>query len=150
MKLLYDGACPICRRQIQWLKRRDRDDSLAVEDVSDPAFAPGRYGLSQEEVLGALHGVLPDGRVHGRRLDAIRQAYQAVGLGWLIAPIGWPLVGWVCKHLYGAFARNRVRLGGPFSGCPRKLRLRQGRSTPRLETGGADAEARAAGRGSSP
>ena len=110
VKLLYDGACPFCRREVQWLKRRDRGGNLAIEDISDPAFDPGQYGLTREEVMGVLHGVLPDGRVV-RGLEAMRQAYQAIGLGWLVVPTGWPLVGRVCDHVYGAFARNRVRLG---------------------------------------
>lgn len=110
LKLLYDGECPFCRREIEWLKRRDRDGNLAVENIADPAFDPAQYGLTQQEVMDALHGVLPDGRVV-RRVEAVRQAYQAVGLGWLVAPTRLPVVGWVFDCLYGVFARNRVRLG---------------------------------------
>jgi predicted DCC family thiol-disulfide oxidoreductase YuxK len=113
LKLLYDGKCPFCRREVEWLKRRDRNGHLALEDISDPDFDPGQYGLTIEEVTGVLHGVLPDGRVV-RRVEAIRQAYQAVGLGWLTAPTRWPVVNWVADSLYGAFARNRVRLGRLF------------------------------------
>ena len=110
VKLLYDGTCPFCRREVQWLKQRDRGDFLAVEDIADPTFDPGKYGLTREEVMGVLHGVLPDGRVV-RRVEAIRRAYQAVGLGWLVAPTGWPVLAWVFDGLYGAFARHRRGLG---------------------------------------
>lgn len=113
VKLLYDGACPFCRREIQWLKRRDCAGSLAMEDISDPAFDPGPYGLTKNDVVGALHGVCPDGRVV-RGLEALRQAYQAIGLGWLVAPTGWPLIGWVFDRCYEAFSRNRIRLGKVF------------------------------------
>jgi predicted DCC family thiol-disulfide oxidoreductase YuxK len=113
VKLLYDGACPFCRREVEWLKRRDRHGNLAIEDISDPAFDPGPYGLTKEEVMGALHGVLPDGRVV-RGLEAVRRAYRAIGLGWLVAPTGWPVVGQVCDQFYGAFAHNRIRLGRLF------------------------------------
>jgi predicted DCC family thiol-disulfide oxidoreductase YuxK len=60
--------------------------------------------------VGVLHGVLADGRVV-RRVEAIRQAYQAVGLGWLVAPTRWPVVRWVLDGMYGIFARNRIRWG---------------------------------------
>ena len=109
-KLLYDGECPFCRREVEWLRRRDREGHLALEDIADPGFDPAQYGLTREEVVGVLHGILPDGRVV-RRVEAIRQAYQAVGLGWLVAPTRWPVVRWVLDGMYGIFARNRIRWG---------------------------------------
>jgi len=38
------------------------------------------------------------------------KAYRAVGLGWLLAPAGWPVLGWFFDGLYAVFARYRVRL----------------------------------------
>lgn len=112
-KLLYDGECPFCRREVEWLRRHDRAGKLAMEDIADPAFDPGQYGLTREEVMGVLHGVLPDGRIV-RRVEAIREAYRAVGLGWLVAPTRLPVIHWALDCLYGVFARNRVRLGRLF------------------------------------
>jgi predicted DCC family thiol-disulfide oxidoreductase YuxK len=113
VKLLYDGDCAFCRREIAWLKRRDREGRLALEDISALGFDPARYGLSWQEVRGVLHGVLPDGRIV-RRVEAIRQAYRAVGLGWLAAPTRLPVVSWLLDCAYGTFARNRTRLGQMF------------------------------------
>ncbi len=110
LKLLYDGDCPFCRREAQWLKRRDRDGRLALEDISALGFDPSRYGLTRQEVMGVLHGVLPDGRIV-RGVEAVRQAYQAIGLGWLVAPTRLPGVRWVLDRMYGVFARNRAGLG---------------------------------------
>jgi predicted DCC family thiol-disulfide oxidoreductase YuxK len=110
LKLLYDGECPFCRREVEWLKRRNRRMLLRFEDISDPQFDPGRYGLTREEVNRALHGVLPDGKVV-RGMAAVRRAYRAVGLGWLAGPTGWPGVRWIADRLYAAFARNRAMLG---------------------------------------
>ncbi len=110
LKLLYDGECPFCRREVEWLKRRDREGKLVMEDIAAPDFDPARYGLTRQEVTGVLHGILPDGRVV-RRLEAIQEAYRAVGLGWLVAPIRLPVVHGALDCLYGVFARNRVRLG---------------------------------------
>ncbi len=110
VKLLYDGECPFCRREVEWLKRRDRHGRLALEDIAAIGFDPARYGLTRQEVAGVLHGILPDGRVV-RRVEALRQAYQAVGLGWLVAPTRLPIVRGVLDGLYGVFAGHRVRLG---------------------------------------
>ena len=110
VKVLYDGKCPVCRHEVAWLKRRDTHGRLALEDISNPAFDPGHYGLSAAEVSGGLHGVLPDGRVV-RRVEAIREMYGAVGLGWLAAPTGWPVFRGIADRLYRLFARHRAGLG---------------------------------------
>jgi predicted DCC family thiol-disulfide oxidoreductase YuxK len=69
-KLLYDGDCPFCRREVEWLKRRDHNDRLAIENIAALGFDPAKYGLSREEVMGSLHGIFPDGRVV-RRVEAL-------------------------------------------------------------------------------
>jgi predicted DCC family thiol-disulfide oxidoreductase YuxK len=112
-KLLYDGECPICRREVEWLKRRDHRGRLVAEDISSPNFHAEAYGLCQTDVMAVMHGVLPDGRIV-RRTVAIREAYRAVGLGWIVAPLSWPVIGWLADKAYGVFARNRVALGRLF------------------------------------
>ena len=109
-KLLYDGECPICRREIEWLQSRDQAGRLVAEDITDPNFHTGEYGLTQKDVMCVLHGILPDGRIV-RRVEAIREAYRVVGLGWIAAVLSWPVVGWLADMAYGVFARNRVALG---------------------------------------
>ena len=112
-KLLYDGECPFCVREVRWLQRRNRLDHLAFEDVSSPDFDPSSLRMTREELLGVIHGVFPDGRIVSR-VEVFRQAYRAVGLGWLLAPTGWPVLRWGCDGLYSLFARYRVRLGRLF------------------------------------
>jgi len=109
-RLLYDGACPICRREVAWLKRRDRLGNLQLEDISARGFDPARYGLTREAVDGVLHGIRHDGVVV-RGMDAVREAYRSVGLGWLTAPTSLPGLKWAADRLYGWFARNRTALG---------------------------------------
>jgi predicted DCC family thiol-disulfide oxidoreductase YuxK len=113
VKLLYDGDCPFCRREVEWLKRRDRSGNLVLENIAAIGFDPVSYGLTREEVMGRLHGILPDGRVV-RGMEAVRRAYQAAGLGWLVAPTKLPIVRGMTDVMYGVFARNRVRLGRMF------------------------------------
>ncbi len=112
-KLLYDGECPFCRLEARWLGRLGRGGRLALEDIAAADFDPGRYGVTLEALMGSLYGVYPDGRLT-RGMETFRQAYRAVGLGWLLAPTGWPGLRWVFDVLYNLFARYRVRLGGLF------------------------------------
>jgi predicted DCC family thiol-disulfide oxidoreductase YuxK len=114
-KLLYDGQCPFCRREMQWLQHRNRQGRLAFEDISAPGFSAAHYGLMQTEVMGVMHGVFPDGRVV-RKVAAFREAYRLVGLGWLLAPTAWPGLRWLSDRGYEWFARHRVTIGKYFGG----------------------------------
>ncbi len=60
--------------------------------------------------MGVMHGVFPDGRVV-TKVEAFRQAYKMVGLGWLLAPTRWPLLRNLADWGYECFARNRVAIG---------------------------------------
>lgn len=110
-RLLFDGDCPMCRREVAWLKRRDRHGNLDLENIASPDFNPSRYGLSLPEANRVLHGVRPDGTV-AKGMDAVHEAYRAVGLGWVLAPTRLPGLRQASDLLYGLFARNRVALGG--------------------------------------
>lgn len=109
-KLLYDGQCPFCCLEVRWLKRWNRHGYLVFEDITAVDFDASRYGVTQQDLMGVIHGVFPDGRIV-RKIEAFRQAYRAVGLGWLLAPTGWPVFRWFFDWLYEWFARNRVFLG---------------------------------------
>ena len=112
-KVLFDGESPYCRFEIRWLQRWNRKGRLVFEDITGASFDASQYGVSPETLMAVFHGVFPDGRViHGP--EVFRQAYRAVGLGWLWAPTGWPLLRPVFDRLYAVFARHRVSLGRLF------------------------------------
>ena len=108
--LLYDGECPFCSREVQWLKDRDRQGRLALVDISAIGFDPSRYGLTRDEVDSRLHAIRDDGTV-ARGMDAVCEAYRAVGLGWVVAATRWPGLRTATDWAYSVFARNRVRWG---------------------------------------
>lgn len=111
--MLYDGACPFCRQEVRWLSYWNRNGNLIFEDITGPSFDPAKYGVTFDEVHGTLYGVLADGSIV-RGVEVFRQAYKAVGLGWVVAPTGWPLLRPIFDFAYRVFARYRVRLGRLF------------------------------------
>ena len=115
LTLLYDGGCPLCLREVTFLRRRDERlhpgaPQLAFVDIDDPAYAPSAHaGIGYREAMGRIHAVTADGTVL-RDVTVFRRAYQLVGLGWLYAPTRWPLLGPLVDHLYGLWAAARLRL----------------------------------------
>ena len=111
IKVLYDGECPLCAREISFLRRRNRRGLIAFEDIALPGFDARRYGLDQHTVMSRIHGVLPDGAVI-EGVEVFRRLYASIGLGWLVAPTRWPLLRGLFDRAYRVFARNRLRWTG--------------------------------------
>ena len=115
--ILVDGECPLCRREanmLRWLD--DGRGRLRIEDISSPEFDPSKYGRSMEELMGQIHGVMPNGAVI-KGMAVFRRAYEAVDLGWLLAPTNWPILNRISDACYSWFARNRLRLTGRAGEC---------------------------------
>ncbi|MET0343282.1 MAG: DUF393 domain-containing protein [Polyangiales bacterium] len=116
VKLLYDGECPLCVREVKMLARLNRRHKLALEDIAAADFDASRYGRSYEELMGSIHGVLPDGSLI-TGMEVFRRAYAAVGLGMLAAPSAWPVLRPIFDRAYTLFARNRLRITGRSDAC---------------------------------
>lgn len=111
IKVLYDGDCPLCKREVAMLRRMDRRNRVAMEDIADPAFDPSRYGRTQRDVMDRIHGVLPDGTVI-EGMDVFRGLYNAVGWGWLMNWTRLPIARPITDAMYRGFARHRLTLTG--------------------------------------
>ena len=113
MKLtyLYDGACPLCAGEVDGLRRRDVEGQLCLVDISASSFDASRYGRTLEELMTRMHAIDGEGRTLVA-MDAVRAAYEAVGLGWLVAPTRWQVLRPLFDRLYAWIARNRYRLRG--------------------------------------
>jgi len=123
-RLFYDGACPICRREVLWLHRRSPQAIEAV-DTSLESFDAARFGLTAEQVDAALYGLRPDGSLTVG-MDSLREGYRLAGLGWLIGWTAWRPARPLFDAFYRAFARNRMRIGrllGRSDDCSDSCRL---------------------------
>ena len=117
IELLFDGDCPLCAREVAFLRRRRHADRVRWTDIAARDFDPARHGLTHDDVMGQIHGVLPDGRVL-TGMEVFRRVYAAVGIGWVLAPSSWPGIGRVFDAGYAWFARNRLRWTGREEVCP--------------------------------
>jgi predicted DCC family thiol-disulfide oxidoreductase YuxK len=106
LTIYYDASCPLCNAEICNLRLRDTQSLLRLQDASSPAFSGGPVGVSHADLMTLIHAVTNDGRLV-KGVEVFRLAYAAVGLGWVVAITGWPLVGRLADALYPVIARNR-------------------------------------------
>lgn len=113
LEIFYDGECPLCRREIALLRRMDRHGRLALTDIAAPGFRPPP-GVDHATLMARIHARRGDGPlIEG--VEVFRRAYQALGLGPLVALTRLPGVRHGLDRAYDWFARNRLRLTG--RGC---------------------------------
>lgn len=60
VEVFFDGQCPLCRREIDWLRRMDSQQRIAFTDISEPTFSPSAQGLSLSREAQIDRGGRPD------------------------------------------------------------------------------------------
>ena len=113
IKLLYDGACPLCVREVNFLKSKDGDRGLInfVDIAADDYDPADNAGIDFETAMGRIHAVLPDGEIV-QNVEVFRRTYDILGIGWIYAITKIPIFGSLADILYGVWADYRLLLTG--------------------------------------
>jgi len=111
LTLYYDAACPVCALEMDHLRARDTHGRLVLIDIAEPGFDAAAHGATLQAMDAQIHARHADGR-WSIGVEALRFAYDAVGLGWLWRPTGWPLLEPLADHAYRLFARHRRAISG--------------------------------------
>ena len=113
IKLLYDGECPLCLREVNFLLKRDAGRGIVkFVDIADPNYrAEDNGGVDFATAMGRIHAVLPDGSVI-KNVAVFRRVYEELGMGWIYAITKLPLFGAIADWLYGIWADWRLKLTG--------------------------------------
>lgn len=103
----YDGACPLCLREIAVMRRLDWRDAINFVDVSDNA--PVGCPIDQEELLSRFHA--SDGGKLLSGAAAFAAMWRAIPL---LRPLGLmariPVVLGFLERTYALFLRHRPKL----------------------------------------
>lgn len=111
VEVFYDGECPLCMREIDMLRRRDRAGRIVFTDIAAPGFDSASVGLDHDALMKRIHARLPTGElIEG--VEVFRRLYAAVGFGTLVAMTRLPVVSQGLDLAYKVFAKNRLRLTG--------------------------------------
>lgn len=88
--LFFDGYCPLCVNEVQHLRRLDKRGVLQFEDIQHPGVAE-RWPQIDNAEAGRILLELDNGTLF-KGLDVTHRAWSLMGLGWLTAPLRWPLL----------------------------------------------------------
>ncbi|MBI4783735.1 MAG: DUF393 domain-containing protein [Oscillatoriophycideae cyanobacterium NC_groundwater_1537_Pr4_S-0.65um_50_18] len=113
IKLLYDGECPLCVREVNFLRKRDAGRGLVnfVDIAAEDYTAEANGGVDFATAMGRIHAVLPDNTVI-KDVAVFRRVYEILGMGWIYAITKLPIVGFLADALYGIWADWRLALTG--------------------------------------
>lgn len=109
LRVFYDGACPVCSREMAFYKRRDSNRRLECIDIAGPQFAAADYGLDAARADEVMHVRTADGRTD-TGVYAFVAIWEALGMGLPVALTRIPGVLSVMRWGYRLFAANRRRL----------------------------------------
>jgi predicted DCC family thiol-disulfide oxidoreductase YuxK len=116
LTVFFDGACPICDREIALMRRLNRRRRLAFCDFSRPDYDTASINISPAELGRVIHARWADGNVI-TGVEVFRAMWDAVGLGVLARLSRLSLVEPLVLNAYAWFARNRLWLTGRSHAC---------------------------------
>jgi predicted DCC family thiol-disulfide oxidoreductase YuxK len=108
LMLFFDGACPLCRLEMDRLRERDGLRRLVFVDIAEPGFDPAPWAVTLADMQALIHAARPDGSLL-IGIDALHQAYTAVGLGHWTVPTTLPGLRPLLGRAYALFARRRYQ-----------------------------------------
>lgn len=113
IKLLYDGECPLCVREVNFLLKKDAGRGIInFVDIADRNYNPQENSnIDFETAMGRIHAITNDGTIL-RNVEVFRRIYEELGMGWIYAVTKLPIVGNIADWFYGVWADWRLKLTG--------------------------------------
>ena len=110
LTLLFDGGCPLCLREVKFLRSRDKLENISFVDIDSSNYEPDLYlGISYKDAMGRIHAINKSGEIL-KDVAVFREAYRLVGLGWIYAPTRLPILGLLIDQIYKIWAKWRLPL----------------------------------------
>lgn len=112
IRLLYDGECPICKREICVLQKKDRQASVKFIDISSEEFLPKEHGnIDYKTAMSQIHAIDAEGRpLVG--IPAFAAVYARCQMLTLSTLMRIPLIKEGFHLFYKLFAKNRLWITG--------------------------------------
>ena len=112
LSFLYDGGCPLCQRETNFLKKKDVLNKIKFVDINSDKYNPKIFNdISYAEAMLTLHGILDNGKII-KGLDVLAYAYELVELGWVYYPLKIQVLGKFFRLIYSFWAKHRLQITG--------------------------------------
>ena len=109
---LFDGGCPLCLRETNFLKSKDELNKIDFVDINSVNYNPILFkDISYAEAMSNLHGILENGNII-KGLDVLAYSYELIGLGWVYYPLKIEFFAPVLRLLYKYWAKYRLKITG--------------------------------------
>ena len=110
LTIFFDGGCPLCKREVDFLQSKNQKGSLRFIDINEPDFSlEPKYGITYRKAMERIHALRSDGSVI-KDIKVFQEAYDLIGLGWIYAPTKMPVIDKIFEILYRLWARFRLKL----------------------------------------
>ncbi len=109
---LFDGGCPLCLRETNFLKSKDELNKIEFVDINNVNYNPILFkDISYSEAMSNLHGILENGNII-KGLDVLAYSYELIGLGWVYYPLKIEFLSPVLRLFYKYWAKYRLKITG--------------------------------------
>ena len=108
---LFDGECPLCLKETNFLKNKDQLKKILFVDISNNYNPSNFNNITYDTAMKNLHGILRSGDTI-KGIDVLAYSYELVGLGWIYYPVKFPLVSQLIRFAYKYWAKYRLKLTG--------------------------------------
>ena len=109
---LFDGGCPLCLRETNFLKSKDELNKIDFVDINNVNYNPILFkDITYAEAMSNLHGILENGNII-KGLDVLAYSYELIGLGWVYYPLKIEFLAPVLRFFYKYWAKYRLKITG--------------------------------------
>ncbi len=109
---LFDGGCPLCLRETNFLKKKDVLNKIYFVDINNDYYNPNLFkNISYKEAMSNLHGILENGEIV-KGLNVLAYSYELIGLGWVYYPLKIKFLAPVLRLIYQYWAKYRLKITG--------------------------------------
>lgn len=113
LTMFYDGLCPLCQAEIQFLSSRNQAGLLSFTDINSAQFSPERAGVSCSQALAAMYAQYDDGELISG-VEVFSAAYARANLPFLAWLFSRPTLQPAYRWGYRFFAKNRHTISSIF------------------------------------
>ncbi len=110
LTVFYDGRCPLCKREVNFLQKRNQEGNLKFIDIdSSDIQLYEEYGITYRDAMEKIHAIKSDGSII-KDIKVFENAYNLIGLGWIYAPLKFKFIDKFVGFIYSLWARHRLKI----------------------------------------